>query len=174
MPDAPDMAALHARSFPRGWSAAAFEHFLADATCSAWVARRPEEGSVAGFLLSRRAADEAEIVTIAVAEDLRRRGLGSALVESAAAALGRRGVRRLLLEVGEGNLAARSLYAERGFRIVGRRSGYYPGSDGREDAVVMERRLQSPEEQSRAPGAEAPFVDASAAGPYKDPNSRDP
>ncbi|MGI9383020.1 MAG: GNAT family N-acetyltransferase [Methyloligellaceae bacterium] len=142
MRDAPEMAALHGQSFPQGWSDAAFERFLADHTCSTWIARRPEQGPIAGFLLSRMAADEADIVTLAVAEDVRRHGLGSALVECAAAALGRRGARRLLLEVGESNLAARGLYAACGFRVVGARSGYYrSGCDG-EDAVVMERRLQ--------------------------------
>ena len=137
--DAPDLAVLHGACFRDGWSASAFERFLADAGCSAWRAGRRDSEALAGFVMVRAAADEAEILTLAVAEDLRRRGLGAALVEQAAACLGRGATGRLLLEVGQDNLAARGLYAACGFRTVGSRDGYY--REGGEDALIMERQL---------------------------------
>ena len=47
----------------------------------------------------------------------------------------------LYLEVRASNSAGRALYARHGFAEIGIRKGYYPGHDGREDAVTMERKL---------------------------------
>ena len=139
MADAAELAALHGLCFPEGWNVPAFEGFLADPGYSLWVLRRAEAESVAGFLIARTAADEAEIITLAVAEDLRRQGFGRALLGQAAADLGRGPTTRIFLEVGSGNLAARRLYAACGFRLVGNRAGYYRESG--EDALVLELRL---------------------------------
>jgi ribosomal-protein-alanine N-acetyltransferase len=78
----------------------------------------------AGFLLSRQAADEEELLLIAVRPEMRRRGIAGALIERFIAQARARGGNRLFLEMRDGNPAER-LYLEHGFVPVGRRPNYY-------------------------------------------------
>jgi ribosomal-protein-alanine N-acetyltransferase len=94
-----------------------------------WVAEAG--GKVAGFLVSRKAGEEREILNLAVEPASRRRGLARALVLHELAS----GGRAWFLEVRESNAEARRLYANCGFRETGVRAGYYDGPA--EDAVVM-------------------------------------
>ena len=94
-------------------------------------------GSAVGFLLVRAVADEAEILTLGVAPDRRRVGVGGSLLSAATRFLMEQGVRRLFLEVAVDNDAARRLYEARGFATVGRRPAYLPGPAGARDALVM-------------------------------------
>jgi ribosomal-protein-alanine N-acetyltransferase len=104
-----------------------------------WWAKRPR---LAGFVLSRRVLDEAEILTIAVAVEFRRKGLGGALLGAHIARLAAMGVKELFLEVEAGNAAARALYASFGFHQVGERRGYYRKSAGpAATALVLRRNL---------------------------------
>lgn len=91
-----------------------------------------------GMLLARVAADEAEVLTLAVLPERRRQGLGRALLDAAMAEARRRGAVRLTLEVAVDNVAARRLYDSVGFVQVGRRSRYY--ADGG-DALVLQVAL---------------------------------
>jgi ribosomal-protein-alanine N-acetyltransferase len=135
------LARLHARAFvaPRPWTAAEFAALLAMPGC--FLIERAD-----AFLLGRAAADEAELLTLAVDPGARRRGLGRALVaaftERAAAA----GARHGWLEVAAGNEGARALYATTGWTEAGRRRGYFmsPGG-GREDAIVMTCAILPPD-----------------------------
>lgn len=102
----------------------------------------------AGLALARVAADEAEILTLAVLPEARRRGVGGALLASVAAGAAARGARALFLEVAVGNAPARALYAAAGFVAVGRRRGYYPGG---EDALVLRQALPGPGWVPRSP-----------------------
>lgn len=98
-----------------------------------WVAEG--ETGVIGFVVARSAADEMEILNLAVEPAGRRRGAGRALL---AAALDRgraAGARRAWLEVRESNRVAQLFYESRGFAVAGRRPRYY--SDPVEDALVM-------------------------------------
>lgn len=90
---------------------------------------------VVGYAVALEAADEGEILNLAVAEAGRRRGLGRALVEAIVAALTDRGVRQVYLEVRESNAPARALYSAFGFKEVGRRRAYYRRPV--EDAMVL-------------------------------------
>ncbi len=132
------LAALHGRCFatPRPWTAAEFAGFLADPLSFLLV-----EGD-AGFLLGRVAAGEAELLTLAVAPEARRRGLGRKLLARFIYQARLRGAERAFLEVAADNAAARGLYLGAGFGESGRRKGYYLGPDGtRQDALVMTRML---------------------------------
>ena len=62
-----------------------------------------EDEPAAGFALSRSAADEEELLLIAVHPDHRGRGIGGALLEALAAAARKRGTTRLFLEMRDGN-----------------------------------------------------------------------
>jgi ribosomal-protein-alanine N-acetyltransferase len=140
MRDAPRIAAIHSEGFHRGWSVPEIEAMLADATIVGLGIGRGR--ALEGFVLSRRAADEAEILTIAVATGARRSGLGLAVLLAHLSQLAGRGVRALFLEVDEGNAAARALYDSLDFREVGRRNAYYRRPDGsRATALVLRKEL---------------------------------
>lgn len=94
-----------------------------------------------GCAIVRTVADEAEILTLAVAPSARRRGTGSALVRACIAEGERAGAVALHLEVAEGNAAAVGLYAASGFAETGRRRGYYRLGVERQDAILMSRPL---------------------------------
>lgn len=104
----------------------------------AWVAE--SEGGVIGLLAARIAADEMEIVNLAVDPASRRRGAASALLAEALAHGRRSGAVRVFLEVRESNRTAREFYERRGFGAVGRRPLYY--ALPQEDALVMARPLE--------------------------------
>jgi ribosomal-protein-alanine N-acetyltransferase len=138
--DAGTIAALHAASFHRGWSEDEVEALLTDRNVLAHRACRGRR--LAGFILSRRAADEAEILSVATAPPARGRGIGAAMLDLHLRRLAGLGVAAVYLEVEEENAPARRLYASAGFRAVGRRQGYYRTRDGRTaDAVVLRRDL---------------------------------
>ena len=90
---------------------------------------------VAGYVVALDAADEGEILNLAVAEAGRRRGLGRALVQAILDALAQRDVQHIYLEVRESNAPARALYGAFGFKDVGRRKAYYRRPV--EDAIVL-------------------------------------
>lgn len=98
----------------------------------------------AGFVLSRAGADEEELLLIAVDPQFRRRGVGNALLERFIIEARLRGVRRLFLEMRDGN-PAQSLYRRHGFEQVGRRRDYYRRGAGVPlDAITFARALPSP------------------------------
>jgi ribosomal-protein-alanine N-acetyltransferase len=138
--DARTFAALHARSFRHGWSDGEFERLLLERNV---VAHRAVLGrALHGFILSRLAGGEAEILSVAVAPARRGRGLARALLNLHMRRLAGLGAQAVFLEVDEGNEPARRLYERAGFREVGRRQGYY--QQGREQAaaaLVLRRDL---------------------------------
>jgi ribosomal-protein-alanine N-acetyltransferase len=128
------MAAVHATAFlpDEAWSAAIFAGHLSLPGTFGFL---HEAG---GIVLARAAADEAEILTIAVAPEARRRGAARALLRSAISAARTRGAATLFLEVSAANSIARALYESEGFAQVGKRRRYY--EDGT-DALVLAKKL---------------------------------
>ena len=139
--DAEELAALHGASFHRGWGAHDFAAMIADRSVLAHVIRRRATASIAGFIVSRIAADEAEILTVAVSRRLRGRGFAGRLLSAHVKDLMRAGVKALFLEVESENAPALKLYARQGFEPIGRRKGYYRSATGQADAVMMRRAL---------------------------------
>ncbi|HEY4944138.1 MAG TPA: GNAT family N-acetyltransferase [Rhizomicrobium sp.] len=141
------MAALHAASFDDAWS----EQVIAD------LLRMPGAFALwheSGFILARAAGGEAEILTLAVAPAVRRRGLATELVSAAASHAHRLGAAALFLEVAAGNLAACALYRRQGFVEAGLRKGYYTLAGRKpQDALVLRSNLPlSPLGKSPAAG----------------------
>lgn len=94
-----------------------------------------------GFALSRLAADEEELLLIAVRPDARRRGVGSALLNCYLEKAKQRGATRIFLEMREGN-PAEHLYQAFGLLPVGRRPDYYrSGNSGPFDAITYRKIL---------------------------------
>lgn len=139
LPDhAEAISRLHSESFDDGWDAAAVARLLANPGSVAMVASAGVPPVIGAFILAQVAADEAEILTIAVAPSWRRNGVAARLVDGVKRGAARSGAQALFLEVAEGNAAAIALYAKAGFAEAGRRKGYYARPDGtREDAIVM-------------------------------------
>jgi ribosomal-protein-alanine N-acetyltransferase len=141
--DGAALAALHAAAFDAPWSADDILRFAEDRGGFALIAAGDETGAPpAGFILCRLIAGEAEVLTLAVRPDKRRRGLARALLEAAMTLAGPTAT-AMFLEVAADNPGAAALYAGAGFETVGRRAGYYGRSGGSVDALVMRRALNS-------------------------------
>jgi [ribosomal protein S18]-alanine N-acetyltransferase len=137
-------AVLHAESFvllgERAWT----RQDLAELVASPGVAGLllQIDGHDAGLALCRVAADEAELLTIAVRPAHRRKGVARRLLAAVVDHVRKSGARTLFLEVGVDNPAARSLYEAQGFRAVGERRAYYQRGQGpAADGVVMRLTL---------------------------------
>ena len=105
-----------------------------------WIAEC--EGRLAAYGIVAVGAGEAHLLNLTVAPEWQRRGVGSELTAFLARLARDYGAEKIFLEVRPSNGAARALYARAGFAEIGLRRGYYPAPEGREDAVVMELRLQ--------------------------------
>jgi len=138
--DAAVLAAIHAACFARGWDQDSMARFISGPGCLVLVASRAQSGPIEGFLIARKAEDEAEILTLAVHPECRRAGLARALVETAMARLRAAGAARLFLEVDEANAPARALYRSFGAEQVGRRRRYYEHGA---DAVIFSLALSA-------------------------------
>ena len=136
--DARRLAALHTACFHRGWSEDEFERLLLDPAVVAHRAMASD--NLVGFILSRCAAGEAEILSVGVAAAWRGRGLARRLLDLHLRRLAGLGIRALFLEVDEQNRAACRLYRRAGFHDVGRRDGYYRDVAGASSAALVLRR----------------------------------
>jgi len=137
-------AALHAESFgplgERTWT----RQDLAELVVLPGVAGLllQVDGDDAGLAVCRIAADEAELLTIAVRPAHRRKGLARQLLAAVIDHVRNAGARTLFLEVGVDNPAARSLYEAQGFCAVGERRAYYQrGHEPPADGIVMRLTL---------------------------------
>ena len=137
--DAPRLAQLHSASFHRGWGEGEFEQMLSER--NTLVHRLRQGRKTIGFAVSRMAADEAEILSIAVDAKHRGRGLSRNLLLTHLGHLAGRGVRTVFLEVEENNQPARRLYDRTGFAVTGRRERYYRQDGEQLNALIMRRDL---------------------------------
>jgi [ribosomal protein S18]-alanine N-acetyltransferase len=137
-------AALHAESFTALGERAWTRQDLAELVASPGVAGLllQVDGHDAGLALCRVAADEAELLTIAVRPAHRRKGLARRLLAAVIDHVRSAGAQALFLEVGVDNAAARSLYEAQGFCAVGERRAYYQrGHEPPADGIVMRLTL---------------------------------
>ena len=137
--EAESLAEIHGAAFDRPWSAGEIAALL---DSPGTLALRPA-GDQKGFVMLRALAGEAEILTLAVAPEGRRRGLARSLMEVAVVHALARQAQSLFLEVAADNGPALGLYEGLGFEIVGRRKGYYDrgAASPRIDALVMRLSL---------------------------------
>lgn len=135
--DSPVLAAIHAAAFPKreAWSR---DVFILQIAAHGMFGLLDEAG---GMIMARVVIDEAEIVTLAVMPEARRRGLGARLLRAAMAEAARRGATKVFLEVDVANVAAKALYETVGFAEVGLRRKYYANGS---DALIMRAELPPP------------------------------
>ncbi|GHV14065.1 hypothetical protein AGMMS49938_09580 [Fibrobacterales bacterium] len=81
------------------------------------------------FAIWQVAGDEAELLSVAVAEEERKKGYGKAILECSMRELAAQGVSKFFLEVREGNTAAIALYQKLGFKKIGVRKNYYSNGE---------------------------------------------
>lgn len=133
-----EVASLHASLFDPAWDEASVRSLLDHPASTAFVAFDGQSKQTIGFILGQLAADEAEVLSIGVAQDWQRCGLGRRLVDGLARAVARSEARRLFLEVAADNHAALALYRSTGFAETGRRKAYYSRKGGtRVDALAL-------------------------------------
>ena len=143
------LAALHHRCFDRPWTAESFTNLLAAQWRVALAATDTNaqgkgdatggKDRLHGFILLQHVADEAEVLTLAVAPEARRTGLAMRLLTAATDWLRARGVQHWHLEVAADNQPALALYRRFGCVETGRRPAYYENVD----AVLMQRDLSN-------------------------------
>jgi ribosomal-protein-alanine N-acetyltransferase len=144
--DLEEVLAIERGSFSIPWSRGAFLYEMQqNRVARCWVMR--DEGRVIGYLCLWEIADELHITNVAVEPARRRQGIGRTLLSGVLDDARARGVRQVVLEVRPTNTEARTLYETLGFRVIGRRRGYY--YDTGEDALVMEADLQSAQPGTR-------------------------
>lgn len=135
---ASDVATMHAELFNPPWEEAAILKLLEHPAAAALIATAGPAREPAGFVIAQLAADEAEILSLGVAPQWQRMGLGRRLIEGLIRAARRAEARRLFLEVSTDNEAALRLYGKLDFRRVGVRPKYYKvtGKDA-VDALIL-------------------------------------
>lgn len=129
--------AVEKESFSNPWSLNTLRQEFEHAFSRIFVCRKNDE--VIGYICAWQVADEIHLLKIAVAGKWRRKGLGSALLKKLIALARESGVSLVYLEVRDSNVAAIKFYEKHGFRVVGRRKGYY--RDSGEDALLMARKI---------------------------------
>src|SRR3954451_17919876 len=138
--EAARLAELHSASFHRGWGESEFENMLTER--NTLVHRLRVGRKTIGFAVSRLAADESEILSIALDAGYRGRGLSHNLLLTHLGHLVGHGARSSFLEVEENNQPARRLYERAGYAVVGRRERYYQQAGGEQlNALLMRRDL---------------------------------
>ena len=148
--DLDEVLAIERASFTMPWSRGAFLYEMQqNRVARCWIGRL-DDGPVAGYLCLWEVVDELHITNVAVRPSVRRQGVARALLRSVLDDGRGRRFKVVVLEVRPSNHHAFTLYESFGFRVVGRRHGYY--YDTGEDALVMEIALSA---QPTSPGNQA-------------------
>lgn len=142
--DAPLLAKLHAKCFRDAWTADAFANLQSHGHAFALIAKIDSGESLAGFILIQVAAPDAEVLSVGVAPEFRRLGLGRALVRAGGDRAHANGAAALFLEVNVSNAPALAMYRALGFSQAGLRRGYYQNCDSVADALILRCGLPIP------------------------------
>ena len=136
--DLDEVLAIERASFSMPWSRGAFLYEIQQNRVARCRVMR-EGGVIVGYLCVWEIADEIHVTNVAVHPRRRRQGIARALLGGVLEEARARDLRLIVLEVRPSNQEAIGLYESFGFRVTGRRRGYY--YDTGEDALVMEARL---------------------------------
>ena len=134
--DLDDIYELDVQTFAMPWSKEALSYDILE-NDNAFVIVAECEGEFAGYADIWTVLDEADLNSIAVRVDFRRKGIGDAIMLTMTEMLSANGVATINLEVRVSNIPAIKLYKKYGFKECGVRPGYY--LDNGEDALIMKR-----------------------------------
>ncbi len=136
--DVPTVQEIERRIFTSPWPRNAYYRELSSRNSAYYIVLRREvaDGSeIVGYGGMWRMYDEAHVTTIGVRRDLHHRGYGRILFAGLVQAAYDMGAKWITLEVRTSNDNAMRMYEGFGFKVIGRRKGYY--TDNGEDAIVM-------------------------------------
>ena len=133
--DLDEVLAIERASFSMPWSRGAFLYEIQQNRVARCRVMR-DGGVIVGYVCVWEIADEIHVTNVAVHPDHRRHGIARALLGGVVTEARARDLRLIVLEVRPSNREAIGLYESFGFRVIGRRRGYY--YDTGEDALVME------------------------------------
>ena len=134
------LAEIHDESFTARWNEKDFRELLNSPGTSAILIS--SQNNPTGFVLFRKAADEAEILTICTRPAFRQKGHAKLLMRNMESLLKKDEAKSLFIEVATSNLVGLALYRSCGFTQAGVRKNYYERGDGtREDALIMRKGL---------------------------------
>lgn len=129
--------------YPFPWTEGIMRDCLRVGYCC-WLVEQDEQ--LVGYCIMSIAAGEAHLLNICIHRDWQRQGIATQLVGHMLSLAKRHAAEVCLLEVRPSNKSAVAMYKKQGFTEVGRRKGYYPSDDGREDALVLSYPLPDYEE----------------------------
>ncbi|MBT3764733.1 MAG: GNAT family N-acetyltransferase [Rhodospirillaceae bacterium] len=133
------VSTLHGACFDEVWNEVAVNKILSMPGVIGFLGCH--ENDPCGFIIGRVAADEAEIITLGVIPPWRDKGAASLLLEAFLGEALAQGAGAVYLEVADDNTAARALYTTAEFQEAGRRRNYYRRDNGREDALILRKKI---------------------------------
>lgn len=146
--DIPQLRLIEQDSHISPWSDSHFQSSIQSSHHCFVLSHKESDGrnnkdSIVAYCIISTAADEAELLNITVAKNVRRRGLARVLIEFLCQYVDPH-IENLFLEVRESNHSALSLYESLDFHVLGQRPNYYPAKNakGREDALIMAKTLR--------------------------------
>ena len=134
--DAQEIEQIEKQSFSDAWSINSIQREINQKR----IIIIKDNDDILGYCIFMIAADEGEILRIAVKENMRKRGIGKSLILSAVTQMKSEGCKYVFLEVRASNIAALQLYKSTGFEETGIRKGYY--ADNNEDAVLFKLEIK--------------------------------
>ncbi len=145
--DMPAVLAIEEQSFEFAWSEDDFIRCLRQRNCIGMVAEQDEQ--VVGFMIYELHKNRLHVLNFAVAEEVRRHGVGRAMISKLLSKLSHERRNRIMLEVRETNLDAQLFFKQIGFRAVSVLRDFYDDTD--EDAYVMQYRYRATAEELANP-----------------------
>lgn len=132
--DLPRITELEQGAGPHPWSRINFQDCLRSGYCCRVI---QQQKTIIGHGILMFVDDEAHLLILSIDRDCQGQGLGKMLLSHLIDEARRHNATTLFLEVRDSNKRAFQLYLNQGFNEIGRRRNYYPGKNGREDAIVM-------------------------------------
>ena len=136
--DLPEVLKIEGQVYNYPWSEGIFKDcFRIRYSC--WVCEDIDD--MLGYCIVSLAAGEAHIMNICVDPAVQKQGVGRKMVEHMIDVAKKEKASSIFLEVRPSNKSAISLYEGLGFNEIGIRKAYYPGENGREDALMLAKEL---------------------------------
>jgi ribosomal-protein-alanine N-acetyltransferase len=134
MDDLDAIMVIEPQIYPYPWTRGNFSDSL-NSSYSAWILMHNEE--IIGYSLMMMVLDEAHLLNLSIAKTYQKQGFGRTLLEHMVEIAKNNQMANMFLEVRQSNVSAIALYENMGFNEMAIRHGYYPATNGREDAVLM-------------------------------------
>ena len=145
--DMPAVLAIEEQCFEFAWTEDDFIRCLRQRNCIGMVAEQDDQ--VVGFMIYELHKNRLHVINFAVAQQVRRQGVGRTMVGKLLSKLSHERRNRIMLEVRETNLDAQLFFKQIGFRAVSVLRDFYDDTD--EDAYVMQYRYRATAEELANP-----------------------